>query len=168
MLKQSARPSYKAWYAANKERLIAKASKRNKEQPERHRASVNKSYANTKESTRQRRAQQRYVRYWRDPEKARNIAIASRRKLRAEFLVAYGGRCKCCGESEPAFLTLEHKNRDGWKDRKIYSTSSSILSKLRREGWPQDSYEILCFNCNRATHEQGICPHRKLGGIQNG
>lgn len=85
-----------------------------------------------------------------------------RRKLRLEFLEAYGNQCACCGEREEAFLTLEHKNRDGHAHRKeVGHTSSQVINDLKKRGWPKDNYEILCFNCNRAQWERGICPHRK-------
>lgn len=95
------------------------------------------------------------------PEHYAMLARRSRRKIRTEFLVEYGGKCNCCGESEFAFLTLEHKNRDGKSHRNQYGTSTQILADLRRRGWPKENYEVLCFNCNRATWELGLCPHRQ-------
>lgn len=29
-------------------------------------------------------------------------------KIRSEMIAAYGGCCACCGETEPAFLSLDH------------------------------------------------------------
>lgn len=154
--------AYKKWYAANKERLIKKASERNKRLKLERREYCKKYYHSTKTPEKQSvRAIRRKQRYWNDPEKARKLARKYREKLRAEFIQAYGGKCACCGEAEPAFLTLEHKNRDGAAHRKQFSTSTQILAHLRSLGWPKEDYEILCFNCNRASWEQGICPHRK-------
>lgn len=85
----------------------------------------------------------------------------SRRRLRQEFIAAYGGRCGCCGEREHAFLTVEHKRRDGKEHRARVGTSTQILADLKRRGWPKRDYELLCFNCNRASWELGVCPHRQ-------
>lgn len=160
-IKQSERPSYKKWYTENKERLIAKAVNRNKANLEQRRLIGKRHYAKHKERLKPIRKERAKARYWKDPERARQLAKAARQKLRSEFISAYGGCCACCKESEYAFLTLEHIYKDGAAHRKIYSTSTSILRQLKREGWPKDRYELLCFNCNRATHEQGVCPHRR-------
>ena len=34
-------------------------------------------------------------------------------KLRLDIISAYGGKCKCCGETTPEFLSLEHSKGDG-------------------------------------------------------
>lgn len=78
-------------------------------------------------------------------------------QVRAEMIVAYGGRCQCCGETEARFLTLEHKNNDGAHERRSQQ-QSSIIRRLRREGWPKDAYTVLCANCNMAR-KWGQCPH---------
>lgn len=161
-MKQSERPSFKKWYAANRERIIKKAAARNKKLKEERRIYCREYYHKTKTPDKQRkRAQRQAQRYSDNPELYKKYARQYRERLRGEFIATYGGKCACCGEAEPAFLTLEHKNRDGYIHRQKYSTSSGILAELRRQGWPKDKYEILCFNCNRATHEQGICPHRR-------
>lgn len=161
-MKQSERPSYKAWYAANRDRLIAKAAARNKALGALRTAYCREHYHKTKtvESMEKRRTRAAEA-YWKNPEKARVAAKRARTKLRAEFIAAYGGKCACCGEAEPAFMTIEHKNRDGNAHRKIRHSSTEILRELKKLDWPKDKYEMLCFNCNRATHEQGICPHRR-------
>ena len=98
--------------------------------------------------------------YRKDLERFREYARDARQRLRLEFIVAYGGKCACCGEKEVAFLTVEHKRRNGKQHRDKYGSSAQILAYLRRRGWPKRDYECLCFNCNRASWELGICPHR--------
>lgn len=39
-------------------------------------------------------------------------------ELFVDMLNAYGGLCKCCGESSPDFLSLDHIDGGGNKDRK--------------------------------------------------
>jgi hypothetical protein len=86
--------------------------------------------------------------------------------LRHQAIMAYGGyRCACCGEGEPMFLTLDHVNNDGARDRRRFGTLSSIpiLLRLRRRGYPP-GMQVLCSNCNHGRHRNGgTCPHRKNG-----
>ena len=80
--------------------------------------------------------------------------------LRKEFIIAYGGKCVCCGESHHDMLTIEHKLGDGAKDRKQWQgRGDNLLVRLRRQGWPKDRITLLCWNCNRATRDQPVCPH---------
>jgi len=69
--------------------------------------------------------------YQLNPERGRAIAKKTRDKLRQEFLNAYGNRCTCCGEAEPAFLTVEHLARDGHQHRsRVGGDSTSVLRDL--------------------------------------
>lgn len=90
-----------------------------------------------------------------------------RRKLRQDVVTAYGGKCECCGETEMAFLTLDHINgggraeRERGGDRGQKIGGEAIYSRLRREGYPP-GFRILCWNCNAATHfAGGVCPHQQ-------
>lgn len=92
-------------------------------------------------------------------DKVNKSARKRARKIRKEFLIAYGGKCICCNESQDVFLTLEHKLKDGAHDRRHQSTDS-ILGRLKRLGWPKDNYTILCWNCNAAIRFGDKCPHQ--------
>lgn len=83
----------------------------------------------------------------------------NRDALRKELLVAYGGRCACCGEREPAFLTIDHTNRDGAEHRRRVGGSSRIWRDLQKRGWPKNGYALLCMNCNWSTRYGAVCPH---------
>ena len=84
-----------------------------------------------------------------------------RNKLKAAFLKAYGGKCTCCGESEPSFLSVDHVNNDGKEHRaKLGGAGTVIYRDLRKRGWPKE-YTILCYNCNYAKFRCGICPHQR-------
>lgn len=78
-----------------------------------------------------------------------------------EVLNALGRECACCGEDELDFLTVDHIHRDGYKDR--HSGGRTLWSKIRREGYPKDRYQILCYCCNmgRERRGDGICPHQR-------
>lgn len=124
-----------------------------------------RSYEKNKEKNREARNTWSRKFYHRTKNERQRRAKEYRQKLRSELIAAYGGKCSCCEESEPAFLTLEHKNRDGKAHRMLLSNgknnswSSAVYLDLKRRGWPRDGYTLLCFNCNHATWKLGICPH---------
>lgn len=102
-------------------------------------------------------------RYDLDPETARRLSRESqartRKRNRDELLAAYGGKCACpkCPETNRAFLTLEHINGGGKEHRK--QVGSHSYADLRRRGYPQDGYTLLCWNCNAGSRFTGTCPH---------
>lgn len=102
--------------------------------------------------------------YEADPAPKKEYARQQALQLRTEFLAAYGGSCACCGETEPAFLCLDHMNRDGVHDRAITGGRNvGVIRRLKREGWPKNGYRLLCANCNTATAWGRECPHRLKG-----
>lgn len=82
------------------------------------------------------------------------------RRKRVELLEAYGGACKCCGETTPEFLQVDHVNNDGAEHRKTIP-GSTLMSWLRRNNYPQDDFQLLCANCNFAKGHYGQCPHQR-------
>lgn len=107
------------------------------------------------------------MRSWRQrhPDASRAIYQAYRVRTKLRVLSQYGGvppRCACCGESEVNFLTLDHTNGDGAKERRSNPDMAkcgiyAYLSVIRR-GFP-DGYRVLCWNCNLAIGLFGKCPH---------
>lgn len=84
------------------------------------------------------------------------------RELRDEATKAYGGKCACCGETEPAFLQLDHIYNDGAADRKQFKTCTQLMISLRSKGWPKDRIQLLCANCNFGKlMNGGTCPHQE-------
>ena len=83
-----------------------------------------------------------------------------RKNLRSEYINAYGSKCSCCGETELRFLTLEHIKKDGGLHRKIVGGNYPIYVDLKRRGWPQGDYTLLCWNCNCAERYGEKCPHK--------
>lgn len=114
-----------------------------------------------------------YYRKWRaaNIDKVRiTVRDSKRRKRRTEKLAcitAYGGRCVCCGETEPYFLTIDHINNDGARhrktiDKKRAAGGTEFYQWLRVRGYPKDRYRLMCFNCNCGRHwNGGICPHQE-------
>lgn len=80
-------------------------------------------------------------------------------KVKREVFDAYGNRCACCDETEPAFLTIDHIMNDGALHRKIIGRNNVYFS-IRKQGFPKDRYQILCMNCNFGKRILGYCPHR--------
>lgn len=75
-----------------------------------------------------------------------------------EIIKGYGGKCKCCGEKRPEFLTIDHINNDGKKDRTRYS-GYQFYQWIKKNKFPK-SLQLLCFNCNSSFGLFGYCPHR--------
>ena len=72
----------------------------------------------------------------------------------------YGGdppKCACCGETELGFLSLDHVNNDGNKQRK-----KLLFAWLIARGLPDEpAIQVLCFNCNLGREfNGGVCPHK--------
>jgi len=88
-------------------------------------------------------------------------------RLRAQVIEAYGGVCMCCGETEEAFLQVDHVHNDGSEHRKKlfgtnkHGSSSGMYTWLRQQGFPKKGFQLLCANCNYAKAKRGQCPHQK-------
>ena len=103
----------------------------------------------------------------RSPERSRTngaiYAARRHRERRALVLEVYGSACKCCGETEPAFLALDHINGGGNAHRRSMSKSGksvgggNLYQWIVSNGFPTD-FQLLCHNCNFAKSHGG-CPH---------
>ncbi len=81
------------------------------------------------------------------------------KKLRAEVLKAYGGKCKCCGIDIPEFLSVDHMNNDGTEHRNKVGRGHRFYNWLKRNDYPK-GFQLLCNNCNQSLGNYGYCPHR--------
>ncbi len=97
--------------------------------------------------------------YQKNKIRLRKYANKIRRELRSFVIKKYGGKCKCCGESELAFLAIDHVNNDGYKEKKKIK-NNMLLSRLR-DRKINKKYQVLCHNCNSAKGYYGCCPHDK-------
>jgi hypothetical protein len=82
-------------------------------------------------------------------------------KRRLELFMAYGNRCECCGESNHAFLSIDHINGGGRRHRAEIG-SGNLYGWLKARGYPTDNFRLLCYNCNLALGHRGFCPHQAL------
>lgn len=98
---------------------------------------------------------------YRDSHKA--LFIDRRRKWnwdsKMDIINKYGGKCECCGETNPKFLSVDHIKGKGNEHRKTIGTVS-IYIWLRKNNYPS-GFQILCYNCNNAKAYWGVCPHQE-------
>jgi hypothetical protein len=81
--------------------------------------------------------------------------------LKQYIIDEYGGKCACCGESQIDFLTIDHINNDGAAHKKEHGTRFHLYAWLKRNNYPKDNFQLLCYNCNCAKGKLGYCPHNK-------
>jgi hypothetical protein len=81
-------------------------------------------------------------------------------RIRQELLTLYGNACRCCGEAEPRFLTLDHVFNDGRIERQSLLNSEQLYEKVVKAKVPDPRYQLLCWNCNLGKFRIGTCPHQ--------
>ena len=115
--------------------------------------------------------------YWKNPEKERERVkrerIRNKGKYQArdlavklEVLTHYskGNKpsCVCCGiDDSHEFLTLDHITSKKEMGHTSYHKGQHLYRKLQRENFPS-GYQTLCWNCNSAKSNSGVCPHQKM------
>ncbi len=89
-----------------------------------------------------------------------------RAKLKNSVFEHYGNICNCCGETEFLFLSIDHVNNDGNTHigkSGARVTSGYLYSQIITAGY-QDTYQLLCMNCNFGKRmNNDICPHKQVG-----
>lgn len=100
--------------------------------------------------------------YRKNPLARREYSKKRRDNIRFEALKYYSKNeipiCACCKETEIRFLSFDHINNDGSKQRKKMKSNEVIGEWLRRNNYP-DGIQVLCFNCNLSKGFYGECPH---------
>ncbi len=136
------------YYLKNKEKLLPKARIRSVKW-----CKENKDYRNARDRARRLRGA------------TPNMSATKkyRAKLKKECIDAYGGKCSCCGESNVDMLTMDHKLNNGSEHRKTFKSGGGAIHLIiKRENFPTDKYQCLCFNCNFSRYiNKGICSHIK-------
>lgn len=96
-------------------------------------------------------------------EKANERHAEKRLEMKMNIIKEYGGKCQCCGEHRPAFLSIDHVNNDGKQHREAMGNGGlRIYLWLKKHGYPKDGFELLCHNCNHGRYiNGGICPHKE-------
>ncbi len=84
-----------------------------------------------------------------------------------KFIDMYGGKCACCGEDNPQFLSLDHVEEDGKEDILAFKMNRYQLYKNATASYQSEKYQLLCYNCNLGKSTNGgVCPHR-TGRLHN-
>lgn len=158
-----AKESARRWAQENGERVRARAAKyrtEHREQYRRYAREWRRNNATRLNEIEKKRSQQPH-RILAAREYTRKATI----RLKTETMMAYGGHCVCCGETQMEFLTLDHINNDGGKRRKegLDGVGKRFYQALKKDGFPQRSdLQVLCCNCNFAKRFSGICPHQMI------
>ena len=83
-------------------------------------------------------------------------------RLVNDVIDSYGGKCACCGETRKEFLSIDHKNGNGNKQKREIGVGDSggLYYWLKRNNYPE-GFQVLCFNCNLGKRNFSVCPHHK-------
>lgn len=91
-----------------------------------------------------------------------------REELVVETIFHYSNgtmKCACCSETEIKFLTLDHINNDGAKQRRKLKLAGGwrFYYWLKLHNFPDDlALQVLCANCQLGKERNnGVCPHEK-------
>lgn len=74
---------------------------------------------------------------------------------------AYGEFCKCCGESDRRFLTIDHIHNGRGNPAQRIGSHQQFYRWLIKNSFPSD-FQTLCIKCNWAKGQHGVCPHSEL------
>ena len=136
------------------------ARKRHAKDPEKHNKKSRDTYWKNPEKERERVKRERIRN--KDKYQARDLAV------KLEVLTHYSKgdnpACVCCGmDDSHEFLTMDHITSKKEMGKKLSDKGQKLYRRLKREGFP-NGYQTLCWNCNSAKKDSGICPHQFLDG----
>ena len=139
-----------AWAAANRERINAAARER--------------LAADTESRERKAAANQAWAAA--NPDKV--LAKGRRQQARDRALVFghYGWACRCCGQDDERYLTLDHVYGDGGQERLARSGANvgggkawqMAVRHYRSTGTWRDDFQTLCTWCNNLKGKLPRCP----------
>lgn len=125
-----------------------------------------REWAKTETGKAYRKKHAQYIRTWRIKNRDKNKEIQKRsyHKIRLEILTHYSEdppKCACCGETGLPFLTLDHIEGDGAKQRRAVKEArgNGFFYWLKKNAFPS-GIQVLCANCNFAKRVGPCCPHQ--------
>ena len=84
------------------------------------------------------------------------------RQLKKQVIDRYGKICKCCGEKNIGFLSIDHIHGGGGKHRRELGLIGYQFYRWLVYNKYPSGYQVLCLNCNMGrAFNNGICPHKK-------
>ena len=97
-------------------------------------------------------------------ERVKYHARKAHTKIKLDVLNAYSNndpKCVCCGEKNILFLSIDHINNNGADERrKLGVKGYNLYWYLKHNGFPQNGYQVMCFNCNFGKRYYEDCPHK--------
>lgn len=164
------------WNREHRSIVNARIKEIKKNNPEKYKA-INKAWAaknadHLKEYHKEYRAahpektrkwHENYVATPRGKEVRAKLSKENYTRLRKAVLAAYSGaspRCECCGEHREEFLTIDHINGGGAKQRREGKRGIAFYVWLIKSNFP-DGFRVLCMNCNFSLGMRGYCPHQR-------
>lgn len=124
------------------------------------RAKRRADYHNDIEAQRQRHRDYYAANADRKREQQRRNSAARKKRV----IDHYGGCCACCGETEIAFLCMDHINGGGNEHRRQVGVGNVIYWWIVKNDFPE-GFQVLCWNCNSAKHWYGVCPHERSKAV---
>ena len=103
----------------------------------------------------------RQLQLWRidNPEQNRSKKARHYRSIRDKARSRLGGKCTCCGESQPTMLNIDHVYNDGHLENKN-TRSRAVIKQVLRLANPHERFQLLCANCNQSKQlNGGTCAH---------
>lgn len=78
-------------------------------------------------------------------------------EYKRQCLAEYGSTCRCCGETELSFLSLDHIFDNGRHEKRGFA----FYLELKRTNYPRkNELQVLCMNCQLGKRiNGGFCPH---------
>jgi hypothetical protein len=80
--------------------------------------------------------------------------------LKHDMIQAYGGKCNICDIDIWQFLTIDHIFNDGKIDSENIGRGTTLYAYLKRNNYPKDRYQLLCYNCNSIKGNHGFIPQK--------
>jgi hypothetical protein len=163
--KEKERAHHKAYYQANAEKLKAQMKAYYQANAERIKAQQ-KAYRQANAERIKAYMKVYYQAYYQvNAERKKAYLKAYQQKMKETVLSHYSGgipKCACCGEQNMAFLSIDHIEGGGTKQRRrLQLRGIKFYPWLKDNGYPS-GYRVLCMNCNSALGFRGYCPHRIL------
>jgi hypothetical protein len=160
ILSNASRKEYnQKWYERNKERVL----KRQKEYREKHPEEIRLKQKEYRIKNQERIRNMEKKSKEKHKERCKEYSRTYAKKLKLEVLTHYGGsppKCACCGETIFEFLTIDHIDGGGHKEReRLNRFGHNFYVWLRKNNYPK-GYQVLCYNCNCGKKgNNGVCPH---------
>jgi len=148
---------YRKYYCEHRERLRTQVKASYQKNKEKYREKSKEYYRNHK------RELYETHKIWVKSERGKLKIKIWQQNFKLEVLIHYGGsppKCACCGETNVEFLTIDHINGEGHKQRKTQGLGTQFYYWLKRNNFPE-GFRVLCYNCNCGRAKNGgICPHK--------